>query len=233
MFRNVQLPRSRLVDISEGGAFTCINCHFSNVSTAEGIVDTGNNVNHGSNRYHHDYEQLEDIRLDETGDHSRYDITLYPAPEEAVVAYGTDYVVANETIRDCVYVQRWAGDHALPECPQESVAERRARLAPVSRSQTSDTESDRPYGFREEYAQQEGDRDLNRCTAADHYYDYISQMPWPEDAGPADAPSPLLDMSYAADFEPSLPVGKQLSIDHPWIQATMKVRISRKASFRF
>ena len=225
MFRNIRLPRSGLVDISRGGAFTCHNCHFSNVSTDRGIVETGNNVDYASYLYSYDYGR--DVYREDPDDHDRYDIFLDAAPYEAVLAYGSDYVVDNETIRDCVYLQRRAGDHALSNCPQEAVAERRARRASASRRDEAYADPGRAHEYTtQDYTQQERDRDWHGRTP-DQYYDDSSQILWLEDDASAYAPSPL-DMSYADRFLASL--GEQLSIHHPWLQAIMKVRFNNTAS---
>lgn len=226
MFRNIRLPRSGLVDISRGGTFTCLNCHFSNVSISKGIVDKGHNADYASYQYSFEYEL--DTCLEDLDDHDIYDISLDPAPEEAVLAYGSDYVVANATIRDCMYLQRWAGNLSLPECPQHSIAERRARLASASQRDKACADPTRAHDYRQGYVQQEGDRDLNRRTPSEYNYDCRSQMPLLNESGSAYTPSPLLDMSYAEDFMASL--GEQLLVDHPWLQAVMRVCFSSTAS---
>ena len=227
MFRNIRLPRSGLVDISNGGSFTCINCHFSNVSTGQGIVETGNNIDYASYLYSYEYGQ--DTCMEDPDGLDLQDIALYPAPEEAVLAYGSDYFIANETIRDCVYLQTWAGDHALPKCPQESVEEPPERLTSASRRDDAYTDPAWAHEYTEDYAQHDGDRDLNRRTS-NQYYEDSSQMPSREDAGypSACAPGPQVNMSYADDFVASL--GEQLSIDHEWLQAVMRVCFSITAS---
>lgn len=168
-----------------------------------------------------------DVYREDPDDHDRYDIFLDAAPYEAVLAYGSDYVVDNETIRDCVYLQRRAGDHALSNCPQEAVAERRARRASASRRDEAYADPGRAHEYTtQDYTQQERDRDWHGRTP-DQYYDDSSQILWLEDDASAYAPSPL-DMSYADRFLASL--GEQLSIHHPWLQAIMKVRFNNTAS---
>ena len=241
LFRNVHLPRSEIFDVSLGGAVTLINCHFSNISTNNGIVDTTLNdyLVYGPD-YRFSYNMYGDYSIDGAvygqGDHEAYDISLAPASQDAALTYGSDYVVVDDTISDCLFLR--LSEHVLPGCPEGSVAERRARIAkrwPSGGGASNGlgegpTEADQiEANFTRQFNQQQEEKGVKRGNAFyDQYYDYNSYQdylaPYPVFEGADYAPAP------GAFASPPLPddyvvatLGVQLSTNHPWFQAMREV----------
>ena len=254
LFRNVQLPRSELFDVSQAGTVTLLNCHFSNISTGSDLVDTSYNdyVPVGTDyrfRYYSNIEYLDytnDRDVYGRNDHEAYDIALSPAPGAAASLYGSDYIVVNETLSDCLSVQFAGGDLVLPGCPQDSVQARDERY------RTLDTTDD---GIHSSPADGPGvaerlianvTRELEERRAEERvklanpfyaqYYDYGSAEYSYRDSVFSDeydgngpdgaAPYGLFSLpgpDYHYEDRLADTLGAQLSEGHPWFQAMVKV----------
>ena len=118
----MHLPGSEVFDVSLGGAVTLLNCHFSNISTAGGLVDTTFNdylLSASDHTYRglHYGDRSVDSAVYGADDHEAYDIALAPAPERAALAYGSDYVVVNETMGDCQF--DGLSENVLQRCSEQ------------------------------------------------------------------------------------------------------------------
>ena len=242
LFRNVHLPRTEVFDISHGGVITLLNCHFSNISTGNGLVDTSYNDYSpfdSDDRYVYEYpvlsslDGLERVVYGED-DHEAYDIALAPSPEAAEYAYGSDYIVVNETISDCLFTQLSESSHVLPGCPEESVTERRARAnefrAPGEAGGPPAAWETAQAQYTREANQQEAQREVKRGNSFyDQYYDYDSvdtyaQQPLAQYEGSdySTTQSPLQEYDFEGAVVASL--GILLSTEHPWFRAMVEVR---------
>ena len=102
--------------------------------------------------YGHDYREA-------------YDITLSPAPEAAALAFGSEYVVVNETIRDCKYQKR--SGYVLPRCSELWDA----RFSSASGEAPTGHESNDVY-YNQHYEQQEERKNMRRNAFYNQYYDH-------------------------------------------------------------
>ena len=242
LFRNMHLPRSELFDVSLGGVVSLLNCHFSNVSAQTGLVDTTFNdyLLFGPHNVY-SYGVYSEYTTEEDGvygvdDHEAYDIALAPASEGAALAYGSDYVVVDETISDCLFPR--LAKHVLPGCPEGSVAERNARIAGArpSRGDASSSPAEAPAEvdpmqatFTRQNSQQQEEEDVKRGNAFyDQYYDYNADPDYvnvemtylyvSEDVYYVPASGPVAG-SPITDDNGVTTLGVQLSTNHLWFQA--------------
>eukprot|EP00892_Ulva_mutabilis_P008118 jgi/Ulvmu1/5679/UM024_0026.1 len=247
LFRSVSLPRSELFDVSFLGTVSLQSCYFSDMSSFNGLVDTTYNDytpydgDYNLRYFDSDYNSMSGFRSAINGDddHAGYDIALASAPDAVAALYGTQFVVMNETLSDCLAAQFHASDFVLPGCPSESVSERRARVRrlsvsePASLSGYSPSEDYRLTStFQEDYKEERTQRQIKRSNPFyDGYYDY-AEVDYPRGAYPYNAEAPGPD-TYAApypaytDYEAGeyllQTLGRQLTLENPWFQAVTEL----------
>ena len=102
-----------LVDVSHGGIVRFNSLALANVSLTHGaVVSTTTN----------DYEVVGDV-VYYASDDAQYDVPLELVPPGAQTKFGADFVIADATMSDCLYLLAKDGD-VFPGCPVESVAGR-------------------------------------------------------------------------------------------------------------
>ena len=229
LFRNVHLPRNAVFEFSNG-AVTLINCHFSNISTGSGMVGTVRNSYDFEFPPSIDQNINNDIPVYGQDYHEAYDITISPAPEFAALAHNTEYVVVNETISDCLYQGR--SGYVLPWCSEQANAESPSG----SEKGQADYDSESYNDIDVEYDEWKEAREivLGNPFYAQYYGDYVYNnspdlAPAPVLVGrdlappPGDGYAPPPGENAWMDDHVRSGWGMQLSTEHPWFQAIMKV----------
>ena len=112
VFRNTTLA-VELVDVSHGGIV-----RFNDVSLADVSLTHGAVVSTTTNDYY-----FEGDVLYYASDDAQYDVPLEPVPSTAQSMFGEDFVIADATMSDCLFLRAQEGD-VFPGCPEESVAAR-------------------------------------------------------------------------------------------------------------
>lgn len=153
-FKDVVLPRSELFDVSHYGSVYLANCHFTNISTGPraGLADTTYNDFHplrpyavyivrGPNGFFNDYIEEEYAGYYGDLDHINYDFVLAPAPDSAAELYGSDYIIHNQSMSDCVAVALGGTEIVLPGCPEGSVNVRRQHASELKAQVAADDDA--------------------------------------------------------------------------------------------
>eukprot|EP00892_Ulva_mutabilis_P004444 jgi/Ulvmu1/2371/UM130_0002.1 len=117
VFRNMRLS-TEIVDVTGGGTVRLVGVGLANVTLTRGrVVSTSNNDYYVPNDF---IEGLQYYAEDD----AEYDVDAAPVPLDERDEFGSEFVIADQTMSDCVYLLA-PPDTILPGCPPASVDKRR------------------------------------------------------------------------------------------------------------